>query len=78
MLIKNPVMMMAPFVLCLIISGSGYIVLPLIRKDFHTDHVVLQKKLHFPWKTDAFKGIVEVIQNEDDVGGKKNCFQRTW
>ena len=41
-------------------SGSGYITLPLIRKDFHTDHVVLQKKLHFPWKTDAFKGVVEV------------------
>ena len=44
------------------VAGSGYIVLPLIRKDVHTDHVVLQKKLQFPWKTDAFKGIVEVIQ----------------
>ena len=41
-------------------AGSGYVVLPLIRKDYHTDHVVLQKKLQFPWKTDAFKGVVEV------------------
>ena len=42
-------------------AGTGYVVLPLIRKEFHSDHVVLQKKLHFPWKTDAFKGVVEVI-----------------
>ena len=46
------------------VVGSGYIVLPLIRKDVHIDHVVMQKKLQFPWKTDAFKGIVEVIHGK--------------
>ena len=44
-----------------ITTGSGFAVFPLIRKDYHCDHVILQKKLQFPWKTDAFKGIVEVL-----------------
>ncbi|XP_060595704.1 F-box only protein 15-like [Ruditapes philippinarum] len=41
--------------------GSGFAVFPLIRKDYHCDHVILQKKLQFPWKTDAFRGIVENV-----------------
>ncbi|XP_052817514.1 F-box only protein 15-like [Mya arenaria] len=40
---------------------SGFACLPLIRKDHHCDHVILQKKIQFPWKTDAFRGIVENV-----------------
>ena len=42
------------------ISASGYAKFPLIRKDCHHDHVIFTKALQFPWKTDNFKGIVEV------------------
>ncbi|XP_045193371.2 F-box only protein 15-like [Mercenaria mercenaria] len=41
--------------------GTGFAVFPLIRKDYHSDHVILQKKLQFPWKTDAFRGIIENV-----------------
>ncbi|KAL4234816.1 proteasome-mediated ubiquitin-dependent protein catabolic process [Mactra antiquata] len=39
--------------------ASGYAVYPLIEEEY--THVTFDKHLQFPWKTDAFKGIVENV-----------------
>ncbi|KAL3859194.1 hypothetical protein ACJMK2_009423 [Sinanodonta woodiana] len=39
--------------------GPGFAEFPIIRRDFTSDHVILPKKLNFPWKTEAFKGTIE-------------------